>query len=98
MSEIPPISICFRCRFRGTPAGGKCACKIDRVDISIHAASLYCPHFEGPRFGDGIKPNNWDCIERVGEAGEQVEELIARDSAEGDCGCAGGTTDVKIPK
>lgn len=51
---------CHRClRAAGRTCDGPCPCPHGNTDISRHVELSYCPHPDGPRFGDGRMPLAW---------------------------------------
>jgi hypothetical protein len=64
MTETERIESCTRCRrtFGAPPCGGPCPCPVSSGSFLAHVKADYCPHPEGPRFGDGKIPLNWKSV------------------------------------
>lgn len=53
------VAICAKCSLSASNCAGPCPCTVDGSDILAHAKAEYCPHPDGPEFGDGVKPEVW---------------------------------------
>lgn len=51
--------ICDKCDRCGRAFGGVARCMVDGIDRMAHARAAYCPHPDGPQFGDGKKSPAW---------------------------------------
>jgi hypothetical protein len=60
------MSHCHTCpHIQPPPYSGPCACLRDGRDIIAHMDRQYCPHPDGPRFGDGKQPADWHLVPTV---------------------------------
>lgn len=68
--------VCHQCAMRQRPFAGACACTVDGRDIMAHAKANYCPHPEGPRYGDGKEPEGWSNVSIVLPSGWTMPAAI----------------------